>query len=150
MILWFSIAILYQKSMEIITIMLIMMRIFIMLMTISMLEIQLDSLKFALTIGISRAWCIRIADRNQNLNFLSKFSEFSSDFFSTISNPDQYDDGRPFYNCNTIYTYNCNWDVYEILASAVPSPDGYVTLLNCPICGCTPGQNDVVPLNERS
>ena len=57
------------------------MRIFIMLTTISMLEIQLDSLKFALTIGISRAGRIRIGVRNQNLNFFFKVFGILQRFF---------------------------------------------------------------------
>ena len=32
--------------------------------------------------------------------------------------------------------------------NAVPSPDGYVTILNCPKCGCTPGKNDVITLDQ--
>ena len=40
------------------------------------------------------------------------------------------------------------WYFLDMLAFAVPTKDGYVTVRNCPVCGCTPGQNDVITMDE--
>ena len=42
----------------------------------------------------------------------------------------------------------CDIPLLSSLIHAVPSPDGYVTTRNCPQCGCTSGQNDVITMNE--
>ena len=42
----------------------------------------------------------------------------------------------------------CDRDLYALLITAIPSPNGYVTVLNCPQCGCTSGQTDVITLDQ--
>ena len=60
-------------------------------------------------------------------------------------------DGTPLVSCNSQYfhTNYCNFPLIHLLLNAVPGADGYVTPLNCPQCGCTPGQNDVITLDQR-
>ena len=60
-------------------------------------------------------------------------------------------DGTPKYRCDNIHSanYYCNLSLVRLLSLAVPSQDGYVTVLNCPICGCTPGENDAITMIER-
>ena len=58
------------------------------------------------------------------------------------------------FNCDNINAgysnlFNCESTLEHVLSKATPSPDGYITLLNCPICGCTPGQNDAITMYER-
>ena len=68
---------------------------------------------------------------------------------STISNADQDGDGNPKAQCGDMQLYFCNWSLEYLLLSGVQSPDGYVTALNCPECGCTPGQNDALTMDDR-
>ena len=153
MILLFSIAIPCQNSMPALIITIIMM-IIIMLTPILMVETQLDSQKFALAIGIIQAWTIRTLLRNHNFIFLKFCGIFGSTLcarciISTIPNHDQDGDGNLYAHCDDMADYYCTWPLRYLLLYAVPSQDGYVTPLNCPKCGCTPGQNDAITMNER-
>ena len=57
-------------------------------------------------------------------------------------------DGTPKHRCDNFHPANCHIQLETLLSAAVPSPDGYVTVLNCPMCGCTPGENDAVTMTE--
>ena len=75
--------------------------------------------------------------------------------FSKVCSNDWYLPGTDFVHngvyrrtCENLHWTYCNWQIPSILLWKVPSPDGYVTPLNCAACGCTPGQNDVVTMQE--
>ena len=79
--------------------------------------------------------------------------------FSKICSGDWYWAGEnnrqdgSFMGCDDILIDSiCHQDINYLLSIAVPSTwiYGYVTPLNCPICGCTPGENDVIKMHERN
>ena len=130
------------------------MMIIIMLTPILIVETQLDFQKFAQAIGIDQDHTFRTGVRNHNFNSAKVRGIFGSTIYtycikSTISNHDKDGDGNPNYHCNDMPDLFCDWGLHSLLRSAVPSPDGYVTPLNCPKCGCTPGQNDAITMDER-
>ena len=57
-------------------------------------------------------------------------------------------DGSPTTTCDNVSPGFCRYTLLGLLLFAVPSPNGYVTALNCPICGCTPGENDAITMTE--
>ena len=80
--------------------------------------------------------------------------------FSKLCSEDWYWAGKnniqgdgSYMGCDDILSDGiCHQDIAYLLSIAVPSTwiYGYVTPLNCPICGCTPGQNDVIKIHERN
>ena len=81
-----------------------------------------------------------------------RFSKACSGDWYMPGTYNQWEDGLPVYHCDSDHfrpNLFCNWRMEYILRNAVPSPDGYVTPLNCPKCGCTPGQNDVITLDQH-
>ena len=89
-------------------------------------------------------------DENFNRGSTIRFSKACSGDWYRPGTKYQKPDGSPIYHCDSEHfeDYYCNWYVEDLLETAVPSPDGYVTVLNCPRCGCTPGQNDVMTLDK--
>ena len=95
-------------------------------------------------------------DNNESSYHVDKdFNAGNTIRFSNVCSGDWYmpgsdrirPDGSYWYHCNmdpsefpTVY---CQWLENVALEFAVPSPNGYVTPRNCPVCGCTPGKNDV-------
>ena len=52
------------------------------------------------------------------------------------------------YGCDYFRTYGCDQHgVNGLLLMAMETDNGFITPLNCPICGCT--ENDIITLDER-
>ena len=96
---------------------------------------------------------------NNPLNFHvdNDFNAGNTLRFSKICSGDWYwpgtsgvkPDGSYAQYCDNIPRYLCTWwSLDTVLQYAVPSQNGYVTVLNCPICGCTPGENDAKTMDE--
>ena len=90
-------------------------------------------------------------DEDFNVGNPIRFSKAcSGDWY--MPGTDNQSDGSPEYHCDSDLLRPdlfCNWRMEYMFQYAVPSPDGYVTALNCPKCGCTPGQNDVITLDQH-
>ena len=52
------------------------------------------------------------------------------------------------YGCDFYGDFCTNLPAEYMLMLAVPTENGYITILNCPVCGCT--ENDIITLDERS
>ena len=52
------------------------------------------------------------------------------------------------YGCDYYDGFCANMPTNYLLLLAAPSENGYITMLNCPACGCT--ENDIITLDERS
>ena len=87
-----------------------------------------------------------------------KRNHFDADFiagntirFSKVCSRDSWN--SPYKNnngsCDTFQRKECRYPLFRFLQLGVPTPNGYVTPLNCPICGCTPGVNDVMQLSRK-
>ena len=91
-------------------------------------------------------------DEDFNVGNTIRFSKACSGDWYWPGTSNQLPDGSPIYHCDSVHfraDVYCNWRIEYLLVSAVPSPHGYVTALNCPKCGCTPGQNDVITLDQH-
>ena len=94
-------------------------------------------------------------DQNFKAGSTVTFSKVCSEdwFYPTYLGPwYQNHDGSPKYNCDNINNHGfdiCDNNVLFYLSRSVKTADGYITPLNCPVCGCTPGQNDAITMLER-
>ena len=90
-------------------------------------------------------------DEDFNVGNTIRFSKACSGDWYWPGSENENDDGSPIYHCDSedFREYYCNWRIRYVLNAAVPGPDGYLTVLNCPRCGCTPGQNDVITLDQH-
>ena len=89
-------------------------------------------------------------DENFNAGNEIRFSKVCSGDWYFPGEQYQKPDGSYILDCDhpDLSTKLCQWDTLVLLGMAVPSPDGYVTIHNCPVCGCTPGQNDALTMVE--
>ena len=87
-------------------------------------------------------------DEDFNVGNSIRFSKACSGDWYRPGTGYQKSDGSPVYHCDDFPSHFCMWDLSFMLETAVPSPNGYVTVLNCPKCGCTSGENDVITLNQ--
>ena len=90
-------------------------------------------------------------DADKRNHFDADFNAGNTIRFSKVCSRDSW--YSPYKNsddsCDKIRRYECRAPLSVLLSIAVPTPNGYVTLLNCPICGCTPGANDVMQLRRK-
>ena len=86
-------------------------------------------------------------DEDFNVGNSIRFSKACSGDWYRPGTVNQKSDGSPAYHCGSFPSYFCTLEISSLLGMAVPSPNGYVTVLNCPRCGCTAGENDVTTLD---
>ena len=84
-------------------------------------------------------------DKDFNAGNTIRFSNVCSGDWYWPGSLNRNPDGSPPLDCNSseFPTSYCTWIEIVALLHSVPSPNGYVTPRNCPVCGCTPGENDV-------
>ena len=87
-------------------------------------------------------------DEDFNVGNTFRFSKACSGDWYWPGTNNQLSDGSRRTHCDNMPSYFCDWGLEDALVFAVPSPDGYITVLNCPKCGCTPGQNDVITVDQ--
>ena len=79
--------------------------------------------------------------------------------FSKVCSGDWYRPGLAFNSGNNhslpceeiliFFSSACEWTLEKILATSIPGKDFHISILNCPQCGCTPGENDALTMMER-
>ena len=107
--------------------------------------------------------CVVDDSTKQHCYTLPKFASLNTDYpdadfkgvntirFSKVCSKDTWYSPRKHHvdSCDKIRRYECRAPLSVLLSIAVPTHNGYVTMLNCPICGCTPGVNDVTQLRRK-
>ena len=88
-------------------------------------------------------------DEDFNVGNSIIFSKVCSENWYWPGSVNAHADGTPKRRCDNFKIGICTIPLEDLLLTAVPSPDGYVTALNCPRCGCTPGENDAITMIDR-